>query len=379
MKETALKHVEHFPIHSFQKKLIDWFLREGRDLPWRRDKDPYKIWVSEVMLQQTRVDTVIPYFHNFIEQFPSIDALASADEQKLLKAWEGLGYYSRVKNLHAAVKEVKERYGGVVPKDKEAFSQLKGVGPYTTGAVLSIAYGLPIPAVDGNVMRVLSRIFYIQEDIAKGRTKKLFEEIAQYIISHEDPSSFNQGLMELGALVCKPSNPSCLLCPVNDFCEAFKRGEQHLLPVKSKGKKGKTIQLTAAVLLSDDGKKVLLRKRPSSGLLADLWEFPSEEQKDRNFTNLLAEYEKALYGKHEINVHLKQPLCHVEHIFSHLKWEIKVFFGFVDGKVEETSRLKMVSIDSINHYPLPVPHQKIWEQFLIHRDVLETEGFQTGE
>ncbi|WAA08786.1 A/G-specific adenine glycosylase [Fervidibacillus albus] len=374
MKETASKHVENFPIHSFQRALIDWFKTEGRDLPWRKDRDPYKVWVSEVMLQQTRVDTVIPYFHNFLERFPTIDDLASADEQTLLKAWEGLGYYSRVKNLHAAVKEVKSRYGGVVPKDKEAFSQLKGVGPYTTGAVLSIAYGLPLPAVDGNVMRVLSRIFLIEEDISKGRTKKLFEEIAQRIVSVDDPSSFNQGLMELGALICKPTNPACLLCPVKDFCIAYERGREKDLPVKTKGKKGKTIQMTAAVLQSTDGAKVLLRKRPSKGLLADLWEFPGEEQTGGDFTNMLTEYEQTLLKKHQITANLTEPLCHVEHVFSHLTWKINAFVGVVDRIMKETAELKMVAIDEIEHYPLPVPHQKIWKQYVLRRETEESDG-----
>ncbi len=159
MKENVQQILAHFHIKQFQHDLIHWFQTEQRDLPWRKDKDPYKIWVSEVMLQQTRVDTVIPYFYHFIEKFPTLDSLAEAEEEEVLKAWEGLGYYSRIRHLHEAVKEVKEKYGGCVPASKEQFSSLKGVGPYTTGAVLSIAYGIPEPAVDGNVMRVLSRIF----------------------------------------------------------------------------------------------------------------------------------------------------------------------------------------------------------------------------
>ena len=165
------------------------------------------------MLQQTRVETVIPYYERFIEQFPTLDRLAEADEETVLKAWEGLGYYSRARNLHQAVREVKEKYGGAVPDTEEEISKLKGVGSYTAGAILSIAYGKPVPAVDGNVMRVLSRILLIEDDITKARTKQLFEQIARKLIPEHDPSSFNQALMELGALVCTPQSPGCLLCP----------------------------------------------------------------------------------------------------------------------------------------------------------------------
>ena len=237
MKNNSLKHLETINIAGFREDLINWFSEEKRDLPWRKSRDPYKIWVSEVMLQQTRVDTVIPYFNRFMEQFPSIEALSNAEEEKILKAWEGLGYYSRARNLHSAVKEVHEKYGGKVPDDPKEISSLKGVGPYTAGAILSIAYGKPEPAVDGNVMRVLSRVLSIWDDIAKSSTRKIFEEAVRALISHDNPSYFNQALMELGALVCTPTSPSCLLCPVREHCYAFHDGEQEELPVKTKGKK----------------------------------------------------------------------------------------------------------------------------------------------
>ncbi len=206
-------------------------------MPWRENRDPYRVWVSEVMLQQTRVDTVIPYFINFMREFPDLESLADADEEKLLKAWEGLGYYSRVRNLQTAVREVVAEYGGKVPETRKEISSLKGVGSYTAGAVLSIAYGMPEPAVDGNVMRVLSRVLLIEEDIAKQKTKRLFEDILYDLISTADPSAFNQGLMELGALVCTPRSPGCLLCPVRLHCRAYEAGVQDALPLKSKKEK----------------------------------------------------------------------------------------------------------------------------------------------
>ncbi|MCM3478001.1 A/G-specific adenine glycosylase [Caldifermentibacillus hisashii] len=359
MNERVSVLLKNFNIEEFQKSLIEWFQEEKRNLPWRADKDPYKIWVSEVMLQQTRVDTVIPYFYRFIEKYPNIEALANADEQELLKTWEGLGYYSRVKNLQAAVKEVQTQYGGVVPDEKKTFSKLKGVGPYTTGAVLSIAYNKPIPAVDGNVMRVLSRIFEIEDDIIKVRTRKLFEELVEEIISREDPSSFNQGLMELGALICKPTSPDCLLCPVRDHCRAFQHGTETRLPVKSKQKKGRTVQYVAAILLDERG-KVVIRKRPDEGLLASLWEFPNEEVISGK-KNMIIDFENEWLDKYGANVDLLEPLCVVEHVFSHLTWKIHAFVGLVKGELPQN--MKVVAFEEVDEYPFPVPYQKMWKEY----------------
>ena len=223
----TLEILNNFNIEQFQNDLIGWFEEEQRDLPWRKNKDPYRVWVSEIMLQQTRVEAVKPYYANFMGKFPTLEALANADDEEVLKAWEGLGYYSRARNLHAAVKEVKEVYGGVVPSDVKKIEKLKGVGPYTKGAILSIAYGIPEPAVDGNVMRVLSRILSVWDDIAKPKTRKVFEEIVREIISVENPSYFNQGLMELGALICIPKihRAYFVLCVsiAEDMLKVFKR------------------------------------------------------------------------------------------------------------------------------------------------------------
>lgn len=188
LEDYMVSTIEKINKQEFQNDLLNWFKEEQRDLPWRKDQDPYKVWVSEIMLQQTRVDTVIPYFNRFIEKFPTIEALADADEESVLKAWEGLGYYSRVRNLQAAVREVKENYNSKVPNTPEEIKSLKGVGPYTAGAILSIAYGVPEPAVDGNVMRVFSRILTIWDDIAKASSRKVFEQAVRELISHDNPS-----------------------------------------------------------------------------------------------------------------------------------------------------------------------------------------------
>ncbi|WP_226671251.1 A/G-specific adenine glycosylase [Metabacillus litoralis] len=347
-----------FPIQAFQQDLINWYLAEKRDLPWRKDQDPYKVWVSEIMLQQTRVDTVIPYFNAFITKFPTITALADADEEDVLKAWEGLGYYSRVRNLQAAVREVKETYGGKVPNSPEEISKLKGVGPYTKGAILSIAYNIPEPAVDGNVMRVLSRILSIWEDIAKTKTRKIFEEVTYELISKEDPSSFNQAVMELGALICTPTSPKCLLCPVREHCTAFEEGVQADLPIKSKKKKPKPLQMAAAVLYDNKG-NFYIHKRPPAGLLANLWEHPNLELDSVSGKTYREQLGEFLATEYNIDAELSELSGTVQHVFSHLIWNISVFIGKV--KNASDTQLILVTEEELQKYAFPVSHQKIYQ------------------
>ncbi|MBD8071212.1 A/G-specific adenine glycosylase [Bacillus sp. PS06] len=352
----------HFDKTEFQHDLISWFEEEMRSLPWREDRDPYKIWVSEIMLQQTRVDTVIPYFTRFIEKFPTIEALASAKEEEVLKAWEGLGYYSRVRNLQSAVKEVHEQYKGVVPNTPKEISSLKGVGPYTTGAILSIAYGIPEPAVDGNVMRVFSRICSIWEDIAKSKTRVLFEEIVREAISIENPSYFNQALMELGALICTPTSPSCLLCPVREHCKAFEEGVQAELPVKSKKKAPKPLSMVAAVLV-DENEKLLVHKRPNKGLLANLWEFPNVESQP-DYQSPKETLKQFLEKEYEVDVDLGGAFTTIQHVFSHIVWNITVYKGTIKTEVSEREDLKTLSLTDLNELAFPVSHQNILKAFL---------------
>ena len=361
LNKVILKQIEGLDISAFQKDLIGWFEEEQRNLPWRKDKDPYKVWVSEIMLQQTRVDTVIPYFNRFIEQFPTIQALSEAEEDKVLKAWEGLGYYSRARNLQSAVKEVQEKYNGIVPNNQKEISSLKGVGPYTAGAILSIAYGIPEPAVDGNVMRVLARIISIWEDIAKPSTRKIFEEAVRNIISHDNPSFFNQALMELGALICTPTSPSCLLCPVREHCHAFSEGTERELPVKTKNKKQRHVQIVAAVLVNNES-KILIHKRPSSGLLANLWEFPNVEVHLPHIHEK-EQLKEAVRNLYEAEIQVNEMIGQIEHVFSHLTWNINAYTGSVHF-VEETDTLKLVTLKEIEQYAFSVSHQKILQHYL---------------
>ncbi|MBY0121864.1 A/G-specific adenine glycosylase [Bacillus sp. S/N-304-OC-R1] len=353
--------MNHIDINEFQHDLISWFEAEQRDLPWRKDKDPYKVWVSEIMLQQTRVDTVIPYFHRFMEQFPTTKALAEAEEDRVLKAWEGLGYYSRARNLQAAVREVEEKYGGKVPDNLKEISSLKGIGPYTAGAVLSIAYGIPEPAVDGNVMRVLARILSIWDDIAKPSTRKIFEEAVRKLISHENPSFFNQALMELGALICTPTFPKCLLCPVREHCHAFHEGTIADLPVKTKNKKHRHVRIAAAVFTDEQG-RILIHKRDENGLLANLWEYPNTEilLPYEHETTQLKEIMKEQYGA---DVEINEMNGQIEHVFSHLTWNINAYKGTLLSLEKETDNLKLVTLEEMEQYAFSVSHQKIFQQF----------------
>lgn len=350
-------HTSSFNKQAFQSELITWFLKNQRQLPWREDQDPYKVWVSEIMLQQTQVDTVIPYFKNFIEKFPTPVALADANEQEVLKAWEGLGYYSRARNLQFAVREVKEKYGGKVPKDLKQLGDLKGIGPYTLGAIMSIAYDRPEPAVDGNVMRVMSRVFRIDQDIAKAKTRKVFENVVRDVISIDDPSSFNQGIMELGALICRPTSPKCDICPIKAHCQAYQSNTQTDYPVKSKKKKQTPLTYYVLVLENQAG-EFLIEKRPAEGLLAGLWQFLMVEQKEVD-RKLLTPFVEQTF---QTSVSEVNQLKSIKHIFSHLIWSIDVFhFKVKDFKLDDP-KYQFITLDQVEDYPFPVPHQKVIDQ-----------------
>lgn len=348
------KALQHFNIPGFQHDLLTWYQANKRDLPWRRDQDPYKVWVSEVMLQQTKVDTVIPYFYRFIDKFPSVDDLADADPQDVLKAWEGLGYYSRVRNLQNAVREVVAVYDGKVPENREDLGALKGVGPYTRGAILSIAYDQPEPAVDGNVMRVLSRVLRIEENIAEQRVKKIFEAYVRELISFEDPASFNQALMELGALICTPKSPACSNCPVQSYCMAYEAGVQRDLPIKTKAKKQKRIPY-AVLLIKNQNQEYLIEKRPDSGLLANLWQFPMVPLDDVGQDGI-EDWMRREYGFH---VKLEEKMGELKHVFTHLIWQLDIYHAEVDEAGINNDQVIFAEKRDLKTYPFPVSHLKM--------------------
>ncbi|MGN1155305.1 MAG: A/G-specific adenine glycosylase [Agathobacter sp.] len=324
--------IENFELGKLIEPLQNWFADNARVLPWRETPTAYKVWVSEIMLQQTRVEAVKPYFDRFIGELPEVKSLAECPEDKLLKLWEGLGYYNRVRNMKIAAKQVMEEYGGVIPSEYEELLKLKGIGHYTAGAISSIAYGKAVPAVDGNVLRVITRVAADYSDIMKESTKKKIEthlfEIMNDVQEEKSkviPSVFNQALMELGATVCVPNGePHCDKCPWNGLCETKRQNLVAEIPVKTKAKERRIENKT--VLIIKDGEQLALHKRPAKGLLAGLYELPNLEG-HRETEELLAYVKEQGYEPIRI-----QPLCDAKHIFSHVEWHMKGYVVFVASR-----------------------------------------------
>lgn len=325
--------LEHSQLYELREPLVEWFRRNRRQLPWREHLSAYRVWVSEIMLQQTRVEAVKPFYHRFMEELPTVKALAEAPEDQLLKLWEGLGYYNRVRNMQKAARQIMEQHEGEFPRDYEQILELTGIGSYTAGAISSFAFGEARPAVDGNVLRVLSRILASREDIAKASVKTRAERMLEQVIPKEAVSDFNQGLIELGAIVCVPNGePKCEICPAAEICLARKEGIQMELPVKKKAKERRLEQRT--VLLFQDGETVAIRKRPNKGLLAGLYEFPNVE-------GHLTMDEVIAYSK-QIGltpVYVKE-LPPAKHIFSHVEWRMIGYAVKVD-ELEKNCREEM--------------------------------------
>lgn len=330
------------------EQLVKWYREQKRDLPWRVDVTAYKVWVSEIMLQQTRVEAVKPYYARFLEVFPTIADLANAKEDVLLKMWEGLGYYNRVRNMQKAAQQVMIEYGGEFPGTYEEIRSLTGIGNYTAGAISSFAFGIPKPAVDGNVLRVISRLTASYEDIMKASTRERVEEELEELIPAGAASDFNQGLIELGAIVCVPNGaPKCEECPLAHLCRAHEKGIELELPVKSKAKERRIEKKT--VFVFQDGDHVAIKKRPAKGLLAWLYELPNVE-------GHLTEDEALAYCKQIGLSPLRiQKLEDGKHIFSHVEWQMIGYRIRVD-ELEKSCREKMLFIhpEEIQaEYPIP--------------------------
>ena len=302
------------------ERLLQWYHMVKRDLPWRQTREAYPIWISETMLQQTRVETVKPYYERFLKTFPTPKSLAEAKEEEVVAVWQGLGYYSRARNLQAGVRELVENYGSQLPKERKELETLRGIGPYTAGALLSIVHDLPEAAVDGNVFRVITRFEALADEIDKPRTRDKVAEIVLEMMPFEEPGNFNQGLMELGATICTPRSPKCTECPIQKDCIGFAQGTMLEYPKKKPPKPPKPINVYAGVLFSQG--KVLLRQRPSKGLLAGMWEFPSVEAKSGS--EGLREL-KRLFEESGFSNEIGDMVCGVEHIFSHRIWDLRAY------------------------------------------------------
>lgn len=336
-----------FDLSIIVEPLLQWFQENARVLPWRESPTPYRVWVSEIMLQQTRVEAVKPYFERFMRELPRIQDLAECEEERLLKLWEGLGYYNRVRNMQETAKTVMEEFAGELPSDYGELLKLKGIGSYTAGVVASIAYHQPVPAVDGNVLRVITRVAEDSSDIMKQSVKTEIEKRLAEIIPADHAGQFNQALMELGAIVCLPNGqPLCGKCPWQSFCRARFHDKISEIPVKTKAKARKIQNRTVFVIRRQD--KVILHKRPAKGLLAGMYEFPNVE-------GTLSE-EEALKWIKQKNL---QPLRiekagEAKHIFSHIEWHMTGYVIWIDELEKDVSGMLYLDLQEVNEkYPIP--------------------------
>ncbi|AVM70851.1 A/G-specific adenine glycosylase [Streptococcus mutans] len=362
-------------IISFRKTLLTWYNQEKRDLPWRRTKNPYCIWVSEIMLQQTQVQTVIPYYERFLDCFPTIKKLADAPEEKLLKAWEGLGYYSRVRHMQKAAQQVMTDFDGKFPSTYETIAQLKGIGPYTAGAIASIAFDLPQPAVDGNVMRVIARLFEVNYDIGEAKNRKIFQAIMKILIDPEHPGDFNQALMDLGTDIESAKNPRPAESPIRSFNAAYLHGTYDKYPIKKPKKKPKPIQIQAFVVRNAKD-EFLLEKNTQGRLLGGFWSFPIMETDfigqqldlfDNHDVVLETMSQKATF---EQDYKLKPAwsdlaFTPVKHTFSHQKWTIQLKEGFVEmAELPSNKEVRWVAMEDFANYPFATPQKKMLAEYL---------------
>lgn len=363
-------------ITDFQTIFLKWYYQNKRYLPWRTTTNPYQIWISEIMSQQTRIETVVGYYHRFMEKYPTIEALAQAEESELLKVWEGLGYYSRARNLQIAAQQVMTTFAGEFPATITEIQSLKGIGPYTAGAIGSIAFSLPEPAIDGNLMRVGSRLFGIDADIAKASSRKVFDQAFREIISTESPGDMNQAFMDLGASVCTPKQPDCNNCPLSKFCYAYKTDTQEKYPVKTKKESPKDVYYFVAVIENAVG-ELLIVQRPTQGLLANMWHFPLEEvskvaflemkekmtpQNQQGDLFLVAEEEVEPFPEFPV-VWQKRHLGEVTHVFSHLKWHLLLFYGRTKEEIQLENSQWLKPLD-FSQVVFPTMQQKLVKQWL---------------
>lgn len=334
---------------QISNSLTAWYLQNKRDLPWRNTTDPYKIWLSEIMLQQTRVAQGLPYFLRFIESFPTVFDLANASEEQVLKLWQGLGYYSRARNLHATAKIIANDYAGGFPNNFKELLKLKGVGDYTAAAIASFSFNEVIPVVDGNVYRVLARYFDIETNIALPKAKKEFFELASELISKENPALFNQAIMEFGALQCVPQNPDCPKCVLNSSCLALQKKKVNQLPVKIK-----TLKITHRylnyIIVEDEDQKTVISKRDKKGIWHNLYEFPLIETENEVDIEFISEkVNETLFKENKITSITEINENEVLHKLSHQTLHIKFWKVLVDGKITNG-----VSYNELIKFPFPI-------------------------
>ena len=334
---------------NFSNLLIKWYLQNKRDLPWRNTTNPYAIWLSEIMLQQTRVAQGMPYFLSFTTAFPTVFDLAKANEEQVLKLWQGLGYYSRARNLHQTAQYIATELNGIFPDTYVDLLKLKGVGEYTAAAIASFAYNEVVPVVDGNVFRVLSRIFDIETDIAQASAKKEFAALAFELMPKDSPAIFNQAIMEFGALQCVPKSPNCSICVFNESCAALQKKKVDQLPIKSKKLKVRNRYFNY-IVASDENENTIIQKRTSKGIWHNLYEFPLlETEKEENFDFVSEQIQNEYFKENNISSILETTDKSIVHKLSHQHLHIKFWKVSLNGTIKEG-----INHEKLKTFPFPI-------------------------
>ncbi|MCZ6872924.1 MAG: A/G-specific adenine glycosylase [bacterium] len=334
------------------QRLLDWFACYQRRMPWRDEPCPYYVWLSEVMLQQTQVETVMPYFQRFIRAFPDVYSLAAADQQEVLKLWQGLGYYSRARNLHQAAQVIVDQYNGVLPQDAQALQAMPGFGPYTAAAVSSIAFDQPVAVVDGNVLRVFCRFWGIDTDIRQPRVKTDLQRRLQPYVETSPPAAFNQAMMELGALVCRSKSPHCAVCPLAVDCVAYRDGRTAELPVKSRRKPVPHYAIAVGVIWKDG--YILIGRRRQDQMLGGLWELPGGKQQPEEA--LVTTAWRKVSEETSLQVRVEYPYCTIKHGYTHFKITLTAFRCIWLGGTARplvADELRWVQLHELDAYPFP--------------------------
>ncbi|MEM9163165.1 MAG: A/G-specific adenine glycosylase [Cyanobacteria bacterium P01_F01_bin.4] len=340
-----------------RQSLHRWYADCGRDLPWRRSRDPYAIWISEIMLQQTQVKTVMPYYDRWLSQFPTVEVLAAAEQQQVLKAWEGLGYYARARNLHRAAQQIVERHQGQFPESFEDAIALRGIGRTTAGGILSAAFNQPVAILDGNVKRVLARLVALEQPPSKALERLWL--LSEQVLDPKSPRDFNQALMDLGATLCTRHNPACLLCPWQAHCAAYRQNRQSEIPMTESRGPLPHKHIGVAVIYGDDG-RILIDRRKQEGLLGGLWEFPGGKIEPNESVEDCVRRE--IQEELGIEIEVQDRLITIEHAYTHFKVTLNVFnCTHLSGTPQpiECDEVKWVSLDEIDEYPFPKANGQI--------------------